>query len=75
MSLCGSGCAYSHNYTYTHITQHVPVDAHELGELAVRFVDLACSAPETRGDGHGGEDSVVVEEQPLERFLDEHEVL
>ena len=59
----------------THVTQHVPVHTDEFGEFAIGLVYLARAAPETRGDGHCGEDTIVVQEETLERFLDEYQVL
>ena len=59
----------------THIPEHVPIHADELRKLAVRLVDLARAAPEARGDAHRAEHAVVIEQQPLERLLDEHQVL
>lgn len=59
----------------THVAKHVPVHSDELGELAVRFVYLTRAAPEACRDGHRGKHPVVIEQQALEGFFDEHQIL
>ena len=74
--MCVQRCAREGKRIWgTYISQHVPVHSDELGELAVRFVYLARAAPQTRRNGHRREDAVIVEEQALESFFDEDEVL
>ncbi len=58
-----------------YFAQHVSIYPNKLGKLTVRLVNLACSAPKTRGNRHCGEDSIIVEEKAFERFFDEYEVL
>lgn len=59
----------------THVPHHVPVDADQLGEFAVSLVYLACSTPKASGHTHGGENTIVIEQQALECFLDKDQVL
>ena len=45
---------------YTHVAQHVALDAHELGEFAVRLVDFASASPKARRHAHNAKDAIVV---------------
>ncbi|TFY67478.1 hypothetical protein EVG20_g3934 [Dentipellis fragilis] len=59
---------------YTHVAQHVPVHADELGKLAIALVYLARTTPQTRRDAHRREHAIVVEQEALEGLLDKHQV-
>lgn len=58
-----------------HVAHHVPVDAHQLGELAVSLVYLARSTPEACGYTHRRKHTIVIEQQALKGFLDKDQVL
>lgn len=62
-------------YAEPALTHVLPAHADELAELSVALVDLAGAAPQARGDAHRRENTVVVEQQALEGFFDEDEVL
>jgi len=59
----------------THVSHHNPINANELGKLAIALVYLACPAPQTRGNAHRREHTVIIKQHPLKSFFDEHQIL
>lgn len=59
----------------SYIEQVGGIDTDQLGELCVAFEDLSSSSPKTRWYTHGREDPIIVEQQSLECFFNEDEIL
>jgi len=53
------------------ITKQAHVDTNKVCKLFIALVNFPCSSPQARGDAHGGEDAVIVEEQPFKCLFDE----
>ena len=61
--------------TQTHISEHKSIHANQIRKLAISLVDLASPSPKARGNAHARKDAVVIQQQTLESFLDEYQVL